>query len=66
MSADSNAVNFNVDGKTIIKDAASGKFKLNFVAQRPLAASGAKGDAMQLNFDNVTMKNVGDKLGMNY
>lgn len=66
MSADSNAVNFNVDGKTIIKDAASGKFKLNFVAQRPLAASGDKGDAMQLNFDDVTMKNTDEKLRMNY
>ena len=66
MSADSNAVNFNVDGKTIIKDTASGKFKLNFVAQRPLAASGDKGDAMQLNFDDVTMKNTDGKVGMNY
>ena len=66
MSADSNAINFNVDGKTIIKDTASGKFKLNFVAQRPLAASGDKGDAMQLNFDNVTMAKTDEKLRMNY
>ena len=46
MSADSNAVNFNVDDKTIIKDTATNKFKLNFVAQRPLTATGDKGDAM--------------------
>ena len=66
MSADSNAVNFNVDDKTIIKDTATNKFKLNFVAQRPLTATGDKGDAMQLNFDDVTMKNTDGKLRMNY
>lgn len=60
------AINLNVDDKTIVKDAATNKFKVNIVAEKPLVSSGDKGDTMELNFDDVTMKNTDGKLGMNY
>ena len=36
------AINLNVDDKTIVKDAATNKFKVNIVAEKPLVSSGDK------------------------